>query len=537
MRISLRALLASVLAAALLASAALPAAAQLPTTVPPVVLSYYGWGTPSSPLYPSPGAGQVPFTVEVVANPAEDGAPTVVNYATLNLTGTPLTNSSGGLLATAAPAQVSSGAYYLTFYLQVPPTALPGTYTAALDVYYSQTRTTSSSSGVTTTVDYYVYAENVTATIYRRPSVTVLVSAPAIYAGQTGSLVVAVENGGDSTISDLSVAVQSSLPLVGGNSSSLAELAPGSSADFSFSVLAPQAPGYYPVQVIVGYRYGGIQYSSAYYANADVISPVGSLYAYATPSTIPYQRNDTVTVHVVNGLSGPVSDVVVSVEPSQYLFVAQGYGQFRLGSMAPGASSAITLSVIPLASSPGPSLIELQASYVDPGGVQRQTVLTVPIYLEGLAAVSFSQVSVSGALYPGAPVTVSGMLLNTGTDEAYYGSLYVNGSVVQGAQPEYIGNLPTNSPTPFSASFEVSPDAAPGFHTVSLVFSYQDELGHAYAVSYPLTVQVLSAPPAQPTGHARGRPTATYALAAAAAAIVAAVAVAMAVRRRGRPPA
>ena len=520
----------------LLASAAAPAAAQLPTSVPPVVVTYYGWGTPSSPLYPSPGAGQVPYTVEVATTPASNGAPTVVDYATLNLTGTPLTNSSGGYVAIAAPAQVSSNAYYLTFYLRVPSAAIPGTYNATLDIYYSRTITATSSSGTTATVNYYVYADNITATIYQRPSVAVLVSAPTIYAGHAGPLVVTVENGGDYALEDLSVSVQSSLPLVGGNSSSLAELAPGSSADFSFSVLAPQAPGYYPVQVVVGYQYRGLQYSSIYYANADVISQVGSLYAYATPSAIPYQRNDTITVHVVNGLSGAVGDVVVSVEPSQYFFVAQGYRQFQLGSMAPGASSGVTLNVIPLSSSPGPSDIELQASYVDPEGVQQQTVLTVPIYLEGLADVSFSQVSVSGALYPGASATVSGVLTNTGTDEAYYGSLYVNGSIVQGAQPEYIGNLPTNSPTPFSASFIVPSDVAPGFYTIHVIFSYQDELGHTYTVSYPLTVQVLSAPPVQPTRYEH-RPIVPYALIAIVVIVVViAAVVAVAVRRRGRAP-
>ncbi|MDP7981854.1 MAG: COG1361 S-layer family protein [Conexivisphaera sp.] len=530
-------IVAVAIAAALLISTVTPAAAQVLTNVPPIVISYYGWGTPSSPLYPSPGAGQVPYTVEVVANPADDGVPTVVNYATLNLTGTSLTNSSGGYMATAAPAQVSSNTYYLTFYLQVPPSASPGTYNATLNLYYSQTHTSSSSSGTTTTVDYYVYTDNITATIYQRPSVAVLVSAPVIYAGHTGPLVVTVENEGNFTIDELSVAVQSSLPLVGGNSSSLAELGPGSSANFSFSALASQAPGYYPVQVVVGYQYRGLQYSSTYYANADVISQVRSLYAYVTPSTIPYQRNDTITVHIVNMLSGTVGDVVVSVEPSQYFFVAQGYRQFQLGSMSPGSSSGITLNVIPLASSPGPSQIELQASYVDPEGVQQQTVLTVPIYLEGLANVTFSQVSASGALYPGASATVSGMLLNTGTEVAYYGSLYVNGSIVQGAQPEYIGNLPTNSPTPFSASFVVPSNVAPGLYTIHVIFSYQDELGRTYTVSYPLTVQVLSAPPVQPTRYEHGYPAALYALIAIAVILVViAAVVAVAVRRRRRAP-
>ncbi|BBE42850.1 CARDB domain-containing protein [Conexivisphaera calida] len=528
------AIVAMAIAVALLISTVAPAAAQ---SVSPVAISYYGWGTPSSPLYPSPGAGQVPYTVEVVTTPATNGVPNVVDYATLNLTGTPITNSSGGYIATAAPAQVSSNAYYLTFYLQVPSSASPGTYNATLNLYYSQTVTTTSSSGTTTTVYYYVYTDNVTATIYQRPSVAVLVSAPAIYAGHTGPLVVTVENGGNLTLDDISVAAQSSLPLVGGNSSSLAELGPGSSANFSFSVLASQVPGYYPVQVVVDYQYRGLPYSSIYYANADVISQVGSLYAYAVPSAIPYQRNDTITVHIVNGLSGAVGDVVVSVEPSQYFFVAQGYRQFQLGSMAPGASSGITLNVIPLASSPGPSDIELQASYVDPEGVQQQTVLTVPIYLEGLADVTFSQVSTSGVLYPGASVTVSGMLLNTGTDEAYYGSLYVNGSIVQSAQPEYIGNLPTNSPTPFSASFVVPSDVVPGFYTVHVTFSYQDELGHTYTVSYPLTVQVLSAPPVQPTRYEHRYPAALYALITIAVIVVViAAVVAVAVRRRRRAP-
>ncbi len=537
--------LALALAAAIVLAAAIPASAQVLTTVPPVTISYYGWGTPSSPMYPSSGAGQVPFTVEVVTAPTGSGAPTVVDYATLNLTGTPLTNSTGGYIVTAAPTQMSSNVYLLTFYIQIPPGAPPGPYNATLNVYYSQATTTTSSSGATTVVNYYVYSDNLTVTVYQRPSASVEVRAPDIYAGGIGQLVVLVNDTGPFALDDLTVSVQSELPLVGGNASSLGELAPGSSAAFRFYLSAPQSqpPGYYPVQVIVGYWSGGAQYSSTYYARVDVMSQVGSLYAYAVPSTIPYQRNDSVTIYVVNGLSGAVGDVVASLEPSQEFFIAQGYRQFDLGSLPPGSSSAISLNVIPLASSPGPSNIELQVSYVDPEGVQRQAVLTVPIYLEGLADVSFSQVSASPSqyansaaqpsdvLFNGSMATVSGILLNTGTDEAYYGYVYVNGSIVGNAQPEYVGNLPTNSPTPFSVSFYVPPDVAPGFYTVHLAFSYQDELGNAHAVSYQLLVQVVPAPSAQRAEYGHGS-AAAYALTAVVVAVAVAVSVVAARRRR-----
>jgi len=478
--------------------------AQQLTTVQPVVITYYCWGTPSSQLSPAPGAVSVPFTVEAVVNPTTGGAPTTLSYATLNVTGTPLTNSTGGYVATAAPAAVGSNAYYFTFYLDISGNATPSAYNSTLDVYYGQTHTSTSSSGTSTTVDYYVYTDTLSVGIYQRPTLNVTVTAPTLYVGRTGTLVVDVKNAGTASVQDLGIGVQSQLPLVSGSTGTLGlgTLTPGSGESVSFGILAAQPPGYYPVQVTVSYEYMGVQYASVYYANADVIEQVGGIYAYASPSSIPYQRNDTLSLYLVNGFSGGVGNVEVTLQPSSYFYVAQGYGPFQLGSIAPGGSASLNLSVIPLASSPGPASLQLEVSYLE-GGTQEQTTISVPVYLEGQVSISFSQVAPSGALYPGSSAQISGIVLNTGTSIAYYGSAYVNGSIVQGAQPTYVGNLPTNSPTPFSVSFSVPPGTAPGTYVVNVVFSYQDELGHIHAASYPLYVDVVSAPPATPSSGAR----------------------------------
>ncbi|MFP3263665.1 MAG: hypothetical protein RXQ62_04395 [Nitrososphaeria archaeon] len=501
--------------------------------MPPLAVTYYGWGTPSSPAYPTPGSGVVPFTVEVVANPTTGGSPASVvppvpRYAELNLSGSPLTNSTGGLVALAAPTPTGSS-YYFTFYLNVSGAA-PGTYQATLTIYYSYTYAYASSGQQSASIYYYQWSDNLSVPVYPNPEPEVSVSAPKIVEGREGTIVVNVTDMSPAALQDLQVVVGSQLPLSGGNTSSIPYLAPGSSASFRFGILATGAPGYYPVQVTVSYACCGSARSSTYYSRAEVVAQVGGLSALASPASIPYQRNDTLSITITNEMGGAVRDLQVVLQPSPYLYVAQGYGPFDLGELGPGESRSINLSVVPVASAPGPVQLQLQASYLGPGGAPEQASLAVPVYLTGIADVSFSQVGLAGPAYPGGQAQVSGILVNTGTDSAYYGFLLLSGPIVQGYQPVYIGNLPVNSPTPFSASFTVPPGTAPGTYPVNVTFSYQDELGQQHSASYLLAVQVLNY--SQPAAQVARRPPGTLAWILVAAVIVAAALAALAAERR-----
>ena len=115
----------------------------------------------------------------------------------------------------------------------------------------------------------------------------------------------------------------------------------------------------------------------------------------------------------------------------------------------------------------------------------------MPIYIGGIITINISQIQVPPA-YNGSVESVSGTILNSGTEEAYYGTIYINSSALGINQSQYIGDLPTDSPTPFSFSIYVPSSARGGIYPVTLSYQYQDSLGNAYSAAYSTNMQVIS---------------------------------------------
>jgi hypothetical protein len=582
------------------------------------ILIYSNWGTVQQPIRVRPGYSNVPFTVEFqnITSPL---------YAQLNLSSTPLTNSTGGEIARSTPSSISPAIF--TFILDVKSSAMPGTYSVPVElvstngakysyavsaqvssppyvtvanwywgstmsvypypgygitpltivvgnpdsgpIYHvsvnlqlpnglqSQTSSTvsfyiseigpGSYEPVSSTVNitqasspgtyyepytvrymdsngvYFTDSGTVELVIYPRTQLSVNVTSMAIVQGQREQFRLSVKNIGAAPVYDLSTTVQAQgIELVQGNTSQISELGSGGSASFYYTVYAPQSlpAGIYPISLGVQYESAGGALQSSYITYATVSSQSQEAYISIYPSSIYYMRNDSITV-TVRASSQELRDVQLQISPAQSVYISQGYGPFYLGNIEPYGEANLSLHVLPYFSQAQVYPFQLTLQYQSAANYTQTMQQAIPVFIGGIITVNFSQVQVPSA-YNGSTDTVSGTLLNSGNEEAYYGTVYINSSKMGIEQSQYIGDLPTDSPTPFSFSFYVPPSMKGGIYPITLTYQYKDNLGNTYHVSYSTYVQVLSGKVPATSGPVKNNYE-TIVIALAAAAIVIAV--------------
>ena len=438
------------------------------------------WGTPSESAYPYPGYGIAPLTV-LISNP--DSSPIYHVKLTLHLPAGIL-SQDGGRAVSFYISEVPPGSYGpATSFVNVTQDISPGTYAVQYNVTYMD------SGGA-----FFNYSGNLELTIYPQASVSVSLNSPALLDGQYSQLSVSVRNSGSSAINDISVTVQpEGVELMQGNDSVKGTLGPGSSAKFTYLIYAPQSlpPGIYPVIVYLQYEYGGAVSQESYITYASVSSVPQEIYISITPSTLHYMRNNTVTLTVKNEVDQELKNVQLQISPAQSIYISRGYGPFNLGSIGPYGEANLTLSVLPYLSQDAVYPLQITLQYQGTANYTQENEQVIPLFIGGMITVNFSGVQAPAA-YNGSADTISGTLINSGTEEAYYGTLYINSSQLGISQSEYIGDLPTDSPTPFSFTFSVPSNASSGSYPLQLTYIYQDSLGNQYRAAYTVYLSVLS---------------------------------------------
>ncbi len=316
--------------------------------------------------------------------------------------------------------------------------------------------------------------------------------------------------------------------LISGNLSSISSIGGGDNATLRYSFYVPQnvPPGIYPIAFTVYYG-DPLESSARCTTYVTVAQQVQKLSVSLTPTYAYYNRNDTLLVKLTNSGS-PVYDVHVSLEPVQGLYVAQGNGPWSVGTLNKGETAVLPLTLIPSIPESGSLPLEFIVTYRNSMNYTEEAQLVAPLFLKGLIKIYVTSLSSPTAAVNGTNATISGILLNEGTSEAYY--VNVGLWPYNWSQQEYIGSLPTDSPTPFSLSVSIPKDAQ-GTYQLYINVTYQDSLGNSYSYSYPIAISVrqqLSRP------HASKSYALIYAIGGAVVVIAAASYV---VIRRRRPKA
>ena len=140
---------------------------------------------------------------------------------------------------------------------------------------------------------------------------------------------------------------------------------------------------------------------------------------------------------------------------------------------------------------------------LNPYGFYQEQTYTVPIFIKGRIQISFESLNINSTTFNGSTLSISGSLLNSGTQEAYYGIVEAYLPSFGENVTSYIGDLPVDSPTPFALSLYIPRNAQPGSYTIYLKYVYQDSYGNVYnyAVSEPIMVYVAHVAPAKPSAY------------------------------------
>lgn len=449
------------------------------TAPPSVAVTELYWGISSS-IYPYPGYGNAPLTA-LISNP--DTEP--IYHVTLSLQ-LPyfLQSQTGGSTERFYISEIAPGSFEpVTSEVNITQLSMPGTYIEPYVISYTD------SNGA-----HFINSGTVKLIIYPETELQVNMGSPSVVQGEYASMLVTVKNTGTSPIYNLAVSLQTQgISIVRGNTTQVNLLAAGSSTCFQYSVYAPQTlpAGIYPINVNVQYGSAGSVSQESYVTYASVLSQTQAAYVSVQPGSIYYMRNNSITIYVKNAINQVLKNVQLQISPAQSIYISGGYGPFSLGTIQPYGEANLTLNVLPYFSQPQVYPLEINLDYDGSSNYTQSIAQTVPIYIGGIITINISQVQMPLA-YNGSSESVSGTILNSGTEEAYYGTIYINSSALGITQSQYIGDLPTDSPTPFSFSIYVPSSAQGGIYPVTLSYQYKDSLGNTYSAVYSTSMQVIS---------------------------------------------
>jgi len=452
------------------------ASAQI-STPPNVTIANWYWGTGTS-VYPYPGYGITPLTV-IVSNP--DSGP--IYHVSVNLQLPYGLQSQVGSTGSFYISEMAPGSYEpVSSSVNITQVSSPGTYYEPYTVSYMD------SNGA-----HFIDSGTIELVIYPRTQLSVNLNPISIVQGQYGQFNIYVKNSGAAPVYDLSATVQAQgIELIKGNTSQISELGSDNSANFVYTIYASQSlpAGIYPISAGIQYESAGTVSQSSYTTYITVSSQSQEAYISISPSSIYYMRNNSITLSV-KASSQELRNVQLQISPAQSIYISQGYGPFNLGNIKPYGEANVTLDVLPYFSQAQVYPFQLTLQYGGTSNYTQTIQQAVPVFIGGIITINFSQVQVPAA-YNGSTDSVSGTLLNSGNEEAYYGTVYINSSKMGIEQSQYIGDLPTDSPTPFSFSVYVPSTTAGGIYPITFTYQYKDNLGNTYHVSYSTYMQVLS---------------------------------------------
>ncbi len=561
---------------------------QIPRAQEQLII-YYGWGSPNSPVNVRPGYTNQPFVVVLQPN---------ANYkfASLNLSGTPFTNVSGGSMAYSVPSQSST--FY--FYLNVNKSASAGKYTAKFTLtflngshYYDKLyipvspppavaietaywgegssfptpgsglqeltlvvgnpdqypvsfvnvsfnlpyglstpsgiskayafipfigpgsyQTASVLVNITPYVKPSTYIVNYTLSYEDHEGVTynirgsfnitvyqqseVYAFANPVFAPQNSIATarLAIYNEGNTSVNSLQVNLESSLQVIQSNYSSLNYLLPHREVIYVFNFTTQSLPpGIYDIAFRVSYLSPeGLMKTQLVNTYLQVTPEIDYVNFKLFPTTIYYQRNNTVYLTFDNPTGQNVSDLKVYVQQVSGIYINNFTGYINLGNLKAYSEKTVKLFVLPEVDEPEVLPLSVEVTYLNPFDIYQQESFNALLFVSGTIKISFISLTYNSSAYNGSTVTISGSVLNSGTEEAYYGSLIFYAPSFGENVSTYIGDLPVDSPTPFSVSLQVPSSTKPGLYTVYLTYAYQDPYGNFmnYTTALPLEVYIYS---------------------------------------------
>ena len=254
-------------------------------------------------------------------------------------------------------------------------------------------------------------------------------------------------------------------------------------------------------------------------------------YTDASSSILTAGKVQDLNFVVTNNGDTNLSDIVVSLSPQSSALSIIGDSRWTIQNMAPGESKAFSTQVFAGTNMIGsPTAFTVSANYITTGNSKAQT-LNLGAFVSGDIKIQVYDISVN---YVGNTPNIVGSILNQGSttglftniqlvsspllestnqvlvtkdgsspsgSETTYSSLHKDGTA--SIQPQFIGDLSANSPTPFSIPLGSIGQLKPGTYSVIFKITYADDLKNFHTLFVNGTAHYEPQKPSD--GAARGQ--------------------------------
>ncbi|MGC8600124.1 MAG: hypothetical protein ACP5LX_03575 [Nitrososphaeria archaeon] len=454
-----------------------------------VLEAYWGQGN----VFPTPSSG-VQYLNIVIGNP--DKYP--VSYVKLTA------NLPNGISAVSGSNKVSAYVPYIaqgSFQtVQVPVNVTndikPGTYSLTYNISFEDYEGVKYSTNGSFNI-----------TVYSQGKVSVLALSAIAPQNSIAKIFIKIFNDGTIPVTQVQVEpIQTQLQLIGNNYSQVQYLLPGKSLTFTYNYSTQNVPqGTYPLAFQVSYvTTNGQLYEQSYVSYVSVTAPLQYVSLSVFPTEVYYMRNNTLSLVLSNSCNdSSLRNVQLYVQPVSNLYIYNYSGIINVGNLNTGSQKTVTMYILPEINVPAVIPLQVEVSYLNPYGFYQEQTYILPIFITGKIQISFESLNINSTAYNGSTVSISGSLLNSGTQEAYYGTIEAYLPSFSENVTSYIGDLPVDSPTPFALSLYIPQNAQSGSYTIYLRYVYQDSYGkiYSYQANLPITVYVTHVAPAKPSAY------------------------------------
>jgi len=257
---------------------------------------------------------------------------------------------------------------------------------------------------------------------------------------------------------------------------------PNSSVTFYYTLYAPQGlpPAVYPLVIKLSYTYFTNEIVRTFTIPVLVTSSQSPILISFLKTTVYYNTNNTEILAIQNLANFTIYNIRLDLNyPSQEIYLSQN--QLYIPYLPSHFIYTVPLYIIPQIPQTTSIPIVVTLNYVLGQGSPQTYQYQLNLLSTGFVKMEITQVS---AQIVNNTVVINGLLINTGSQNAQYVTISINNY-----SSIYIGNVPPNSPTPFSFTLALSP----GLYKFNITANYENELYQpnmtfytfSYVVSYP----------------------------------------------------
>ncbi|WWQ61734.1 hypothetical protein V6M85_01090 [Sulfolobus tengchongensis] len=278
------------------------------------------------------------------------------------------------------------------------------------------------------------------------------------------------------------IAIAQGLEIIASVNSTIPFIKPNTSVVYYYTIYAPQSlpPAVYPLVIKLAYTYFTSEIVRTFTIPILVTSLQSPLIISFLKTTVYYNSNNTEILTLQNLANFTIYDIRLDISyPTQEIYLSQN--QLYIPYLPPNFIYTIPLYVIPQIPQTMSIPIVITASYISKQGTPQTYQYQLNLLSTGFVKMEITQVS---AQIVNNTLVINGLLINTGSQNAQYVSVSVNNY-----SSIYIGNIPPNSPTPFSFTLSLPP----GYYKFNITVSYENELYQSNITSYVLSY-VISYP-------------------------------------------